>query len=394
MNAFVRGQRCLVAAIREGALSGLTFAVKDLLDVAGYATGAGNPDWSRTHPVPAQHAPVVSALLEDGASIIGKTMTDEISLGILGENGHFGMPMNPRAPDRVPGGSSSGSASVVAAGLCDFALGTDTGGSVRVPASFCGLYGIRPTHGLIGFEGIVSQAPSYDTVGWFARDARTFSRVGSVLLKELAEQRAPRRLVVAADAFGFAEKGVQDALESAVRTLEHCVGARTDEPIAPAGLNVWQGAQRVLQSSEAYAGLSRWLDTCNPLMSYSVARALLRASQFTDEERGRAALIRQEAMGRMRHLLQPGTIVCLPTTPFAAPLKDQPLSTLGYLRDQISCLTTPAGLSGVPQVNIPWSMPDGTPIGLSIIGPWRSDRMLLTIAEAFEAATSKNGQRK
>jgi amidase len=182
LYAFVPGPRCHVAGAVTGPLAGLTCAVKDLINVAGIPTGGGNPDWERAHPTPVRHAWVVERLLAAGASVIGKTATDEVSLGILGENPFYGTPRNPAAPDRVPGGSSSGSASVAAAGVCDFALGTDTGGSVRVPASFSGLFGIRPTHGRLDFTGITVQAPSSDTVGWFARHATTFARVGEALL--------------------------------------------------------------------------------------------------------------------------------------------------------------------------------------------------------------------
>ena len=181
LNAFVPGARCRVAGAPGGPLHGLTFAVKDLIDVAGWPTGGGNPDWARANAVPQRHAWVVQTLLAAGASIIGKTITDEVSLGILGENPHDGTPVNPRAPERVPGGSSSGSAAAVAGGLCDFALGTDSGGSVRVPASFCGLFGIRPTHGRIDFSGITVQSPGSDTCGWLARDGATFARVGAAL---------------------------------------------------------------------------------------------------------------------------------------------------------------------------------------------------------------------
>ncbi|MCB1914006.1 MAG: hypothetical protein KDG53_19260, partial [Rhodocyclaceae bacterium] len=199
------GQRFTIAGADGGPLSGLTFAAKDLFDVAGRPTGAGNPDFARANPLPERHAFAVARLLDAGATLIGKTITDEVSLGIFGENAFYGTPLNPRAPDRVPGGSSSGSASAVAAGLCDTALGTDTGGSVRVPASFCGLYGIRPTHGRLPLAGMLPQAPTSDTTGWFARDASTFARVSSVMLDEAPGEWLPRRLLVASDAFAIAD---------------------------------------------------------------------------------------------------------------------------------------------------------------------------------------------
>src|SRR5580692_439072 len=190
-NAFVPGPRIRMDGAPGGALSGLSFAAKDLFDVAGVPTGGGNHDWARANPVPTKHAWAVQTLLDAGASLIGKTITDEVSLGILGENAFDGTPLNSAAPGRVPGGSSSGSAVAVAAGLCDTALGTDTGGSVRVPASFCGLYGIRPTHGRLDLAGMMSQAPSSDTTGWFARDAETFAQVSSVMLGEAIPDELP-----------------------------------------------------------------------------------------------------------------------------------------------------------------------------------------------------------
>src|SRR6266480_7198017 len=213
INAFVPGPRVHIEGSPGGTLSGLTFAAKDLFDVAGYPTGGGNPDWARSHPVPTRHAWAVQRLLDAGATLIGKTITDEVSLGILGENAFDGTPLNPKAPDRVPGGSSSGSASAVAQGLCDIALGTDTGGSVRVPASFCGLYGIRPTHGRLVLTGMMPQAPSSDTTGWFARDAETFARVSAVMLDESIPTSLPLRLVIAVDAFGFADPDTAQALQ-------------------------------------------------------------------------------------------------------------------------------------------------------------------------------------
>src|SRR5437773_8404836 len=218
-GAFVPGQRFRIEGRAGGPLSGLTFVAKDLFDVAGHPTGGGNPDWAKTNPVPERHAWAVQTLLDAGADLIGKTITDEVSLGILGENPFYGTPVNPRAPGHVPGGSSSGSAAAVAAGLCDTALGTDTGGSVRVPARLCGLYGIRPTHGRLALTRMMGQAPTSDTTGWFARDAETFARVSSVMLGESIPASMPLRLIIAVDAFGLAEPETTAALQPMVKKL-------------------------------------------------------------------------------------------------------------------------------------------------------------------------------
>jgi amidase len=384
-EAFVPGPRTQVRGALAGPLAGLSFAVKDLIDIAGVPTGGGNPDWPRFAPTPERHAWVVQTLLDAGASIVGKTITDEVSLGILGENAHDGTPLNPAVPDRVPGGSSSGSASAVASKACDFALGTDTGGSVRVPSSFCGLYGIRPTHGRIDFSGIAMQAPGSDTCGWFARDAATFARVGEVLFGGTLPAALPTTLLVAEDAFGFADETVQQALVPVVDRLTAVIGRRRDVTLAPQGLSIWQRAQRVLQASEAWRTFQPWLDGYNPRLAFSVARSLLQGSMFTDAERNAASLMRMEARARLRLLLSPGTILCLPTTPFPAPQKGLPLHQLDPLRERISCLTSQGGLTGAPQVNLPAATVDGAPVGLSIIGARGSDLELLRVAVAFEA---------
>jgi amidase len=368
-----------------GPLAGLTFAAKDLFDVAGHPTGGGNPDWARRHPVPTKHAWAVQRLLDAGATLIGKTITDEVSLGIIGENPFDGTPLNPRAPDRVPGGSSSGSASAVAQGLCDTALGTDTGGSVRVPASFCGLYGIRPTHGRLDLTGMMPQAPTSDTTGWFARDAATFARVSEALLEEPIPSAIPTRLIIATDAFGFAEEETAAALQPMVRRLAALVGEAREEIMAPPGLAAWGRAQGTLQPAEAWLTFKDWIDRQNPRMQWSVARNLVLAGMIPEPERQWAALVRVEARARLAALLPAGAILCMPTTPFPAPPKGLPVSTLTALRTRILCLAAHGGLAGFPQVSLPGAEVAGLPVGLSILGARGSDATLVAVAKAMEA---------
>src|SRR5215212_7824523 len=284
IGAFVPGQQFRIEGRAGGPLSGLSFAAKDLFDVAGYPTGGGNEDWAKTHPVPTRHAWAVQTLLDAAADLIGKTITDEVSLGILGENPFYGTPVNPRASGRVPGGSSSGSAAAVAAGICDTALGTDTGGSVRVPASFCGLYGIRPTHGRLDTTGMLPQAPTSDTTGWFARDATTFARVSSVMLGEEIAPALPTSLVIAVDAFGFADANVAAALHPMVARLAALIGHSREDIMAPQGLSVWARAQRSLQPVEAYNTFKPWLDERNPRFAFSVAKNLVMGSMIPESD--------------------------------------------------------------------------------------------------------------
>jgi amidase len=384
-SPFVPGQSLRVEGRAGGKLDGLTFAAKDLFDVAGTPTGGGNPDWGRQNPIPARNAWAVQTLLDAGATLIGKTITDEVSLGILGENAFEGTPLNPAAPGHVPGGSSSGSASAVAQGICDTALGTDTGGSVRVPASFCGLYGIRPTHGRLNLTGMLPQAPSSDTTGWFARDAATFASVSEVMLGEAIPEALPTRLVIASDAFGFAEPATAAALEPMVRRLKALIPDTRFELMAPPGLSVWGRAQRVLQPVEAWETFRTWVERDNPRFAFSVAKGLVLGAMSSEADRGWAALMRQEVRGRMRFLLPPGTVLALPTTPFPAPRAGLPLDVLTPLRDQILCLCAHGGLAGHPQISIPGAMVEGRPIGLSLIAARGADALLVRTALALEA---------
>ena len=383
VGAFVPGQRFQLEGTPGGPLAGLTFAAKDLFDVAGHPTGGGNPDWERVNPVPTRHAWAVQRLLDAGATLVGKTITDEVSLGIFGENMFYHTPRNTRAPDRVPGGSSSGSAAAVAAGLCDTALGTDTGGSVRVPSSFCGLYGIRPTHGRLDVTGMMRQAPSSDTTGWFARDAATFARVSAVMLGEDIPSALPTRLLVATDAFALADPGVAAALRPTVERLGALIGDTTEAVLAPAGLMVWAQIQRILQPSEAWETFRDWVDRVNPRFAYNVARQLTAASQITESARTPARQLREEARAQIRELLPAGTILCLPTTPFPAPRRGLPWSQLDPLRDRITALTVVGGLTGTPQVSIAGAEVDGLPIGLSIVGAHGSDATLVATARVL-----------
>src|SRR5579859_926349 len=227
-----------------GPLSDLSFAVKDLMDVADFKSGWGNPDRLRDAEPAVATAPTVLAALMAGAHLVGKTHTDEVACGMFGMNPHFGTPINPKAPDRVPGGSSSGSASVVAAGFCDFALGTDTGGSVRVPASFCGLYGLRTTFGRLSVAGVMAMAPSFDTVGWLARDGDTLRRIGEIYFGPIGAFGSTR-LLLARDAFDIPIKPIGEALLPVARSLD--------------------AASEITLFGE---GVDHWLETFRPLQLY------------------------------------------------------------------------------------------------------------------------------
>ena len=380
LNAFCKDSNAYLQGSLKGPLTGLTFAAKDILDIKGYVTGGGNPDWKNTHKVAQNTAWAVDILVKAGASMVGKTHTDELTRGILGENAHYGTPINPRAKDRVPGGSSSGSASSVAGGLVDFALGSDTGGSVRIPASFCGLYGIRPTHGRIPLQGILLQAPSYDTIGWFTRNPDLFAKVGYVLLQSKPPVYRPRHLIIATDAFKIADKMIEDVLKPVVEKLGSLFDSFSQEQLAPSGLVEWSKQQRTLAGPEGVKSIKNWIDRTNPRFSFSVTEGYLMASNITDQQVKEAKFLRKRIVSRMNTLLTNQTVVCIPTAPSLPPLLKENLSIKRQLVPRIVQLTCIAGTLGAPQINIPAAEIDGVPIGLSLIGARGSDEMLLAFA--------------
>jgi amidase len=364
----------------DGPLVGLGFAAKDIFDVAGHVTGGGNPDWRATHQPAERTAWAVRVLVEAGATMVGKTITDELTRGVLGDNVHYGMPVNPRAPGRVPGGSSSGSAVAVAGGLVKFALGSDTGGSVRAPAGFCGLYGLRPTHGRVSLDGVMPNAPSFDTVGWLARDAEVSARVGAVLLGGEIPKVRPRHLVIAEDAFAQADEGVQEALRPAVERLASLIGGSSLGRLAPVPLEDLPGAFAVLQGSEAWRSYADWIDAVNPRMSFEVAARFALGREVTDEQRAAAQQVRERVVEHVTALLTGDTVVCLPTMPFVAPLRGLPVAQRRALHRRIDALVDTAGLAGTPQISLPLAELDGLPVGLSLIGARGSDELLLALA--------------
>jgi amidase len=379
LGAFIPGPRLSIDGAENGSLAGLSFACKDLIDIAGSVTGGGNPDWRRTHAPALRHAPVVERLLAAGARLIGKTVSDELAFSLEGANVHEGTPSNPRCPDRLPGGSSSGSSVAVAAGLADFALGTDTGGSVRVPASFCGVFGFRPTHGAVSLEGVLPFAPSYDTVGWLAREGSVLRRVGRVLLGEEAAT-PPQRWLLARDAFDLCDSRCVEALYAAATAFGAAEIALFDGEEA-----LWLEAYRVLQGAEIWSSLGPWVAATRPRFGSAIAARFEDAAAIPADLAARLAPVRARIAARLGALLEPGTAMILPTAPCVAPRKDASAEEIGEFYRRALTLTSPAGHAGLPQLSLPLAEIDGCPLGLSIVSRRGSDASLLTVAESREA---------
>jgi amidase len=381
VNAFVDYKDVPVPNASSGPLAGLTFAVKDIFDVAGYPTGSGNPVKRAEGGIAAKNAPVVQKLLDAGARFVGKVHTAELAFSLDGRNDHYGTPTNPAAPGRVPGGSSSGSASAVAAGLCDFALGSDTGGSVRGPASFCGIIGLRPTHARIDIGGTMPLAPELDTVGWFARDIDTYERVGAVLLGEDVAGPDLKRVLLARDAFDLMLGNAEaEAIKPAVARAAAVLGAPTEVTLAPDGLFGWQTLYRTLQGFAAWREHGPWITSRKPELGAQTAVRFKVSSEVTAEQNEAAKKRRAEVRERVRGILGPDGILILPTMPGAALPVDGAEEEFERFRARAISMLCVAGLAGVPQVSLPLARVHGAPLGLSLIGPAGRDRALLAAA--------------
>jgi amidase len=374
--AFVEHGPSSLRLVKDGPLAGLSFAAKDLIDIAGYKSAWGNPDRLRDAQPAVTTAPAALVPLMAGAHLIGKTHTDEVACGMFGMNPHFGTPINPKAPDRVPGGSSSGSASAVAAGFCDFALGTDTGGSVRVPASFCGLYGLRTTYGRLSAAGIMAMAPSFDTVGWLARDATMLKRVGEVYFGTV-EANKPARLMLARDAFDIPLPAISNALLPVARSL----GDIPELTLFTEGVEYWLDTFRPLQLHDLWSTLGAWGTMPGRTLSEAVAERIELSSRV-DPAKYAAAVIKREALtDRLVTLLGHDGVMVLPTAHDLPPRRDAPVSAQIEFREKTLALTCVASLCRLPQLNIPAVMVDGCPVGLSLIAGPRRDQLLLDLAE-------------
>jgi amidase len=368
-----------VIGANDGPLAGLSAAVKDMYDIAGYRTGGGNPDWLAAHAPAAANAAAVARILRVGARIIGKTVCDEFFYSVSGANAHYGTPLNPRAPDRLPGGSSSGSASATAAGACDFALGSDTGGSVRMPAAFCGTYGIRPTHGRIDLAGAMAMAPSFDVGGWFANGPGVFQRVGDVLLDRARFPATIERLIILEDAFEQADTQLATLLQSALGEMVQDLPKPERSRMAPGGLDPWREIFRIIQAGEVWTSFGEFVERHRPRLGPGIRERMEFAAKVPQREVAQARQEHARARDHIRAVAKPGTVLALPTSPCVAPLLSTPAEELESFRTRVMRLTCIAGLGGLPQVNLPIGTIAGAPIGLSFIGWAGGDEDLLAL---------------
>ena len=383
LGAFCRDTHVELEGASHGPLVGLTFAVKDIYDIAGHTTGFGSPDWLRTHGRASRTAPVVQRLLDAGAHLVGKTHTDELTWSLTGENAHYGAPVNVNAQGRITGGSSSGSASAVTAGVVDFAVGSDTGGSVRLPASFCGILGMRPTHERIPLDGVCPLAPSFDTCGWFARDAAVFERVGRTLLRDHTSAPPLARLLIAQDALQVAGETVAHALRPALDKVAVLVGTPEAVTVSDEPLTRWMDYFRFLQGAEAWACHGEWITREKPALGPGVRERFAWAATVRPEDITHARTRREEIARRMAEMLGERTVLALPSAPAIALLRNSPPKVLDDLRARALPILCIAGLARLPQVSLPLAKLDGCPLGLSLIAARGNDTLLLEVARSL-----------
>jgi amidase len=372
----------LIGAAR-GPLAGLTAVIKDMYAVAGERAGGGNPDLLAAAPVATANAPIVQQLLDAGVSIVGKTICEEFFYSVTGANAHYGTPLNARAPGRMPGGSSSGSASAVGAGVCDLALGSDTGGSVRIPASFNGIYGLRPTHGRLNTAGVMDMAPSFDVPGWFAATPGVFRNVGAVLLDDRKVAAKIERVIVLEDAFAEADANLADTLRTLLEFMADDLPPMVHAKIAPEGFEPWREAQRILQAYEVWQTFGAFVTRHKPRIGPGIRERIAYSATVTPDQVNAANEVRKRATAHIRQSVPPGTVLALPTAPCIAPRIDTPEPELDHFRTRVMRLTCTASLAGLPQVSIPAALVDGCPAGLSFIGWPGGDEALLDLSLAL-----------
>ena len=381
-HAFMPYPEASVPNATTGTLAGLSFGVKDLFDIAGYPTSGGQPFLLAMSGIKARTAPTVRRLLDAGARFAGKTITDELAFSMSGKNVHFGAPVNGAAPQRITGGSSSGSAAAVSNRLCDFALGTDTGGSVRAPANHCGLVGLRPTHGRLSLMRVLDLSPSFDTCGWFSRDVGTFARVADVLLgADPTPLPDPVRLLEPTDVWGLLAPAVQDALAEPRARVQAVLGAAAPVQAAFESFDAMYWHFRCLQGREAWQTHGAMIERFAPPLGAIVATRMEWARTVTDAQVAAGADFRLHFRARLAALLGVDGVLLMPTMPDIAPEVGADEASLEDYRNKATWMLCIAGLAGFPQLSLPLGTRLGAPLGFSLLGPPGSDRSLVRLAE-------------
>lgn len=356
---------------------GLRVAVKDTIDIGGHPTRCGSRALEETAPA-GRNAAVVDALLAADCRIVGKANLHELAFGVTGVNAYTGTPLNPRFPDRIPGGSSSGSAAAVAAGLADFALGTDTGGSVRIPACCCGVYGFKPTFGRVSRKGVQPPASSLDCVGPFAASATMVTKAMTIIDPTFAPEtldHTPRLGVVSVEA----SPDVAAVVDAALAASGAAVTA-----VALAGMKAAYAAGLTIINRENWTALGRLVTSpAGEAIGPDVRNRLLTASATTDTAVAEAEAIRATVSEEIDSALEGYDALVMPTMPDVPPTLEEASDARAAIR--ITALVRAFNLTGHPALTMPLITADGLPAGLQLVGKKGDDARLCALAEWLEA---------
>lgn len=370
-----------------GSLDGLTFTVKDNIDIANHKTSYGSPAWRDFHSAPRHNALCVDQLLAAGAHCNGKVVADEFTYSLEGESEHFGTPVNTKAPGRIPGGSSSGSAASVAYEVADFSLGTDSGGSIRVPASFCGVWGMRPSLHRISEAGVLPFMPSVSTVGVLSARLHQLDQVMRVLLRSRVRPTEPlQRIFVLSDALEICDTTVRTEFVVLLEKIHHRTGIEP-EIVSFATIvgreatltDCNDKALRSLQSLEFQNTVGNWIEQHTPetsdifSMAYENIRCLDRLEALNNLDRC------EQIFDEIQTFFSPGTVVCFPTTPAIAPLKGSLNTAKSVMNfyDRTMAITAFSGVGRLPEISAPLLIVDECPVGFSISAGNLQDEFLL-----------------
>ncbi|HTR96223.1 MAG TPA: AtzH-like domain-containing protein [Trebonia sp.] len=372
-------------ALGAGPLDGCRVAVKDLFAVAGQPVGGGVPAYLAGQPPQPESAASVTALQRAGAQLAGIARTDEFAYSIAGRNAHYGAAPNPAAPGRLGGGSSSGPAAAVALGQAEIGLGTDTAGSIRIPAAYQGIVGFRPTHGAVGTGGVLPLAPSFDTVGWLTRNVATSRDVAGVLLPAAAPHRPVTRAVRLPFAEELADQPTLALFTERIGQLEAAgLLPAADQADGPADvLEQWFAAFRTVQAYEAWQAHGAWISAHPGALGDDVAGRFAIAATVTESAAADALAVVAQARAALSGWLD-GAVLLLPTTPGPAPLRTAEAKEIDDVRGRTLRMSCLAPLAGAPAVSLPLTG-HIAPVGLSLIGAPGTDSALLDLAAAVSA---------
>ena len=365
----------------KGNLLDMRFLCKDMCQIKGFKTSCGNPDFYKHTAEATENAPFLEKILNEGAILEGITICDEFFYSIIGENIHYGTPSNKNAPNCVPGGSSSGSAAALTQINYDFTIGTDTGGSVRVPASFCGIYGFRPTHGRINLNKVYPMSESFDTLGWFSNNKSNMLKVGKVFFDHFEEIPIEQKnILIPIDIINNLDENIKsqfyDYCENKFKNLKKVQLSKYNK-------SELAECFRVIQGYEIKLSMLPWIQKYNPKISTEINSRFEVTKNITVNMYNESINLRKEFVSELDKNLSKEALIIFPTTPFSAPITGQSDDDLSELRKKVMEFTCIGGLSSRPQISIPKFKGSNGPIGLSILGNKNADEIILNNLNLF-----------